>query len=220
MRIALAIVTIVVLCGLAPSRAGLANVDYQSVIGAQHPAAVALARALDARLTLRYTRSGEKVYIQSCRTSPTGCPSRIAAFAQIITDSSNEHGVDPFLTAGIAMRESRFNPMAVGPVGERGIIQLHPQYRGKTVPFVYDDEYRASCSEQPGACQREVVDAGLALLNWAVKHCGGSILKGLGWYNSGRCSDGFYARAVLRERRKLLRIAKQPEPVFQAVSSK
>ncbi len=218
MRNVLIILSIVTLTVLVPSRAGFANVDYRAMLG-MHPTALALARALDARLTLRRTRAGEIVHVHHCRKSRSGCRARIAALARIVTESSNEHGVDPFLTAGMAMRETAFHPMAVGPVGERGIIQLHPRFRGKTVPFVYDEDYRNRCSEQPGACQREVVDAGLALFNWAVKHCGGSISKGLAWYNSGRCGDSFYGRAVLRERRKLLRLAKQAEPNSQAVFS-
>lgn len=210
------LLSIIILSVVAPSGSGFANVDYRAMLG-MHPTALALARALDSRLTLHHSRAGDAVHVYHCRKSETGCRSRIAALARIITESSEEYGVDPFLTAGMAIRETKLNPMAVGPVGERGIIQLHPLYRGKTVPFVYDEAYRDRCVKQPGACQREVVDAGLSLFNWAVKHCGGSIMQGLGWYNSGHCRDSFYGRAVLRERRRLLRLAKRPIANSQSV---
>ena len=147
-----------------------------------------------------------------------GCRARIAKLSRLITEASNRAGVDPFLTAAIAVRESGLNPLAVSPVGARGVVQLNPKYRGKTVPFVYNESYREQCGRRPGACQREVLDAGLGLYQWAVTRCGGSVEKGLAWYNSGRCDKkNGYAASVLRERRRLLRLAKDADPTQQAV---
>ena len=193
-----------------------AAIDYRAIVG-DHPSSIALARGLDARLLLRRGRRGEVMHVQHCRQSQGGCRARIAAMARLITDSSNEFGFDPFLTAGVAMRESGLNPLAVSPVGAVGIVQLHPKYRGKTVPFVYNERYRAECARQPGGCQREVLDAGLGLLAWAIERCDGDVQKGLGWYNSGHCQSNRYARSVLRERRRLLRQAKGIEPGQQTV---
>jgi hypothetical protein len=193
------------------------GMDYRDVIGG-HPTSLALARAIDARLIVRENRRGEPIHVQHCRVVDGGCRARVAKLSRLITESSNRAGVDPFLTAAIAMRESGLNPLAVSPVGARGVVQLNPKYRGKTVPFIYNQSYREQCSRRPGACQREVLDAGLGLYRWAVSRCGGNVEKGLAWYNSGRCDkQNGYAASVLRERRRLLRLAKDADPSQSAV---
>jgi hypothetical protein len=198
----------------APAAEG---VDYRRALG-DHPTSLALARAIDARLIVRESRQGEPIHVQHCRVSDGGCRARIATLSRLITEASNRAGVDPFLTAGIAVVESGLNPLAVSPVGARGVVQLNPKYRGKTVPFVYNERYRDECGRRPGACQREVIEAGLGLYDWAVTRCGGDVEKGLAWYNSGRCDKrNGYASSVLRERRRLLRSAKQANPGLQAV---
>ena len=193
------------------------GVDYRVVVG-EHPSSLALARAIDARLIVRENRQGQPIHVQHCRVVDGGCRARIATLSRLITEASNRAGVDPFLTAAIAVRESGLNPLAVSPVGARGVVQLNPKYRGKTVPFVYNESYREQCGHRPGACQREVLDAGLGLYRWAVTRCGGNVEKGLAWYNSGRCDkqNGF-AASVLRERRRLLRLAKDTDPTQPAV---
>ena len=186
-------------------------IDYRSAVG-DHPSSLALARAIDARLIVRETREGKPIHVQHCRVVEGGCRARVATLSRLITEASNRAGVDPFLTAAIAMRESGLNPLAVSPVGARGVVQLNPRYRGKTAPFVYNESYREQCSRRPGACQREVLDAGLGLYRWAVGRCGGDVQKGLAWYNSGRCDKrNGYASSVLRERRRLLRLAKDAD---------
>ena len=142
------------------------GIDYRNAIG-DHPTSLALARAIDARLIVRESRQGQPIHVQHCRVADGGCRARIAALSRLITEASNRAGVDPFLTAGIALRESGLNPLAVSPVGARGVVQLNPKYRGKTVPFVYNERYREECARRPGACQREVLEAGLGLYEWA-----------------------------------------------------
>ena len=198
----------------APAAEGI---DYRTAVG-DHPTSLALARAIDARLIVRESRQGKPIHVQHCRASAGGCRARIATMSRLITEASNRAGVDPFLTAGIAVVESGLNPLAVSAVGARGVVQLNPKYRGKTVPFVYNERYREKCSRRPGACQREVLEAGLGLSEWAVARCGGDVEKGLAWYNSGRCDkQNGYASSVLRERRKLLGLAKDAGQGLQAV---
>jgi len=193
------------------------TIDYRAALG-DHPTSLALARAIDARLIVRETREGRPIHVQHCRVVEGGCRVRIATLSRLITETSIRAGVDPFLTAAIAVRESGLNPLAVSPVGARGVVQLNPKYRGKTVPFVYNERYRNQCSRRPGACQREVLEAGLGLYQWAVERCGGNVQKGLAWYNSGRCDKkNGYASSVLKERRRLLRLAKQVDTAQGAV---
>ena len=229
MRIASLIIAIVLISGWhSRSEAGPASseavpasaeqaIDYRAAVG-DHPSSLALARAIDARLIVRENREGKPIHVQHCRVVEGGCRARIATLSRLITEASNRAGVDPFVTAAIAMRESGLNPLAVSPVGARGVVQLNPRYRGKTVPFVYNESYREQCSRRPGACQREVLDAGLGLYRWAVTRCGGDVEKGLAWYNSGHCDKkNGYAGSVLRERRRLLRLAKEADPSVAAV---
>ena len=193
------------------------SIDYRAAVG-EHPTSLALARAIDARLIVRENREGKPIHVQHCRVVEGGCRARIATLSRLITETSNRAGVDPFLTAAIAMRESGLNPLAVSPVGARGVVQLNPKYRGKTVPFVYNEKYRKQCSRRQGACQREVLEAGLGLYKWAVERCGGNVEKGLAWYNSGRCDKkNGYASSVLRERKRLLKLAKQSPPAYSSV---
>jgi hypothetical protein len=193
------------------------SIDYRAAVG-DHPTSLALARAIDARLTVRENREGEPIHVQHCRVVEGGCRARVATLSRLITEASNRAGVDPFLTAAVAMRESGLNPLAVSPVGARGVVQLNPKYRGKTVPFVYNESYREQCGRRAGACQREVLDAGLGLYQWAVQRCGGDVAKGLAWYNSGRCDKrNGYAASVLSERRRLLRLAKSAARAQAAV---
>ena len=192
-------------------------IDYRAAVG-EHPTSLALARAIDTRLIVRESRAGEPIHVQHCRVVAGGCRARIATLSRLITETSNRASVDPSLTAAIALRESGLNPLAVSPVGARGVVQLNPKYRGKTVPFIYNESYREQCSRRPGACQREVIEAGLGLYKWAVSRCGGDVQKGLAWYNSGRCDkQNGYASSVLRERRRLLRLAKAADSGQAAV---
>ena len=93
-------------------------IDYRAAVG-DHPTSLALARAVDARLTIREDREGRTIHVQHCRVVDGGCRARVAALSRLITEASNRAGVDPFLTAAIAMRESGLNPLAVSPVGAR-----------------------------------------------------------------------------------------------------
>jgi len=166
----------------------------------------ALTRALDRRMTV--WRSGSRsVYVSHCRAVRGGCPERTAAFAQLIGDVAQTHAVDPFLLAAIAIRESGLDPTAAGAAGERGIVQLHPRGSGSRVRYVRSEAYRRRCRSRPDACQREVLEAGAALLSRGIVRCGG-VREALGAYNRGTCGETRYTTRVMNERQRLLRLAK------------
>jgi soluble lytic murein transglycosylase-like protein len=50
-------------------------------------------------------------------------PSHLAPFIQ---EAARAYGLDPRLVAAVARQESGFNPIAVSPVGARGVMQLMP----------------------------------------------------------------------------------------------
>lgn len=174
---------------------------------APDPVALRLARALEKRLTVWRTPTGGVVHVSHCRGVREGCRARIAAFARWMAELSRANGVDPFVVAAIAVRESGLDPFAQGAAGEMGIVQLHPRGIGRRVRFVQSEAYRRRCSRDPGACQREVLDVGVRHLAQAVEHCG-SIEAGLGAYNTGECRENAYSARVMRERARLLELAK------------
>ncbi|MEM9070941.1 MAG: transglycosylase SLT domain-containing protein [Myxococcota bacterium] len=170
------------------------------------PSAIALARALDARLTV--WQAGERrVYVRHCRNARVDCRARVVALSRLISESAHRHQVDPFLVAAMALRESGLNPFAEGSVGERGIVQLHPRGVGSRVRFVRSEGYRRRCERRPDACQAEVIEAGASHVASAMERCG-SVPEALGAYNTGVCQETGYSRRVLEERENLLRLAK------------
>jgi hypothetical protein len=174
---------------------------------------VALARALDERMTVWRAPSGRRVYARSCRRARGvrgGCRERIVALVQLMVDVGRERGVDPFLLAAMALRESGLNPYALGGAGERGIVQLHPRGVGSHVRFVRSEGYRRRCERRADSCQREVVDAGARLLARAMRSCD-SVVEALGAYNGGECRETEYGHRVLRERASLIHLAKSPQ---------
>jgi len=191
------------LAGAVAASAGSAQTPEAA---ASDPSLAALSRALDRRLTV-WQAGDRPVYVRHCRSAPGGCRERTAAFAQLIADVSNEHEVDPFLVAAMAIRESGLDPTAAGAAGERGIVQLHPRGYGSSVRFVQSEAYRRRCTRRPDACQREVLDVGARLLSRGIERCGG-VREGLGAYNRGACGATRYATRVMNERQRLLRLAK------------
>src|SRR5688572_25687954 len=157
--------------------AGIAVMAYSVAI----PAAAdeltnTITRALDARLTLYRTPSGRTMYVRHCRSAPGGCHARVAQLAGWIVEVSREHQVDPWLLAAMAVRESGLNPFAVGRAGGRGIVQIHPPgtaARGqRRASFLRSEGYRQRCAREPGACQREILEAGARHLAEWLRRCG------------------------------------------------
>jgi len=163
---------------------------------------LALADALEERVTVWHRPDGTSVHIGHCRFAPRGCRARIEQLATWIYESGEEEGVDPWILAAIAFRESGLNPWAVGRAGERGIIQLHPRgHEGSHSRFVRDEAYRERCRRLDGACQKEVLAAGARLLARSIRMCGGNVAAGLSGYNAGTCGGApEYGRRVLHER--------------------
>jgi hypothetical protein len=161
-----------------------------------------LQQALRFRVTIHTNRrTGYMVAAAHCRRASEGCDRRLFEFAHYLRDAGARNGIDPWLLAAMAFRESGLNPFAVGGVGELGILQLHPRSpTSKNVRFVKDGWYRMRCKREPGACQREVVDRAAEVLARAVVLCGGDMDRALSAYNTGRCGgNSSYARRVRRE---------------------
>ncbi len=150
--------------------------------------------------------TGRTVAAFHCRRAPEGCDRRLLEFAHYLTDAGQKTGLDPWLLAAMAFKESGFNPFAMGSLGELGILQLHPNNpRSRSVRFLHDEWYRKRFRREVWSCQREVVDRAAQLLAKSVELCGGNLKDALGAYNTGRCGGNVvYSKRILGER-KLLR---------------
>ncbi len=162
-----------------------------------------IAQALAARLTIWVSPQGRVVYAKHCRDAPGGCEARIAALTALLEEAAERHGLDPWLLAALAVRESMLNPAAIGRRGEAGIVQLHPRGAGQDMRYVQDADYREACQSEVDACQGPVVERGAQHLADAIHDCGG-VREGLGKYASGRCgAAASYVERLWAERERL-----------------
>lgn len=178
-----------------------------------------LQEALRSRLTVHvHPRTGARLPTKHCRHAAEGCDTRLAEFSRYLLEASEQYGLDAWLLAAMAFRESGLNPFAVGTRGEKGILQLHPKNRrAKDVRFVQDASYWARCQQKPGACQREVVERAAFILASSLGKCGGDLEQALGMYNTGRCGGSqTYAKRVLKERARLMSLAGVDEAPVRA----
>lgn len=160
-----------------------------------------LKSAMRARISLGHDKQGNDVLIYHCRKARGGCDQRLSEFARYLVDAGQAYGIDPWVMAAMALKESGLNPFAQGARGELGILQIHPKRRdARQVRFIRDDYYRMRCHREAGACQREVVRHAAHVLARSLELCGGNLRDALGAYNTGRCGGSrIYAKRVLLE---------------------
>ncbi|QQR90146.1 MAG: transglycosylase SLT domain-containing protein [Myxococcales bacterium] len=190
----LKIISIVVILSLAAS------------VSAEEPSLNLLTRAIQSAVTLNHSQTSAKpIFVRHCRSAQKGCGARMEAFAQYFVEAGKRFDLDPWLLAAMAFRESGLDPFAKGSVGERGLLQMHPQSPwGRRIRFVKDERYRKICKKQAGACQRELVQRAADLLSRSVRFCDGDLNAALGSYNTGRCGGNpDYARRVIDQRDQL-----------------
>jgi hypothetical protein len=154
-------------------------------------------------------RTGRTIPAFHCRHAAEGCEQRLGQFARYLVSAGVTHGIDPWLLAAMAFKESGFNPFAMGSVGELGILQINPGRRdAREVRFIRDQWYRNRCRKEPGACQQEIVNHAAQVLARSVELCKGDLEAALGAYNSGRCNGNKrYTKRVLTEVDELRRAA-------------
>lgn len=174
----------------------------------REPEVDALARALEARLTVHTRPDGTRILSRRCRESLVPCEARLRAFATLIHRSARRHALDPYLLAALAFRESGLDPFVLGRRREAGIVQLHPRGAGRDVRYVQDAAYREQCRSELDACQGPVLERGASTLARAIDACGG-LVAGLGAYATGHCTEHTeHAQRVLAERRRLRELSR------------
>lgn len=58
---------------------------------------------------------------------PKAFKNQSAAISEAIIQESKEHALDPYFLMAVISGESSFNPLARGPVGEMGLMQIRPE---------------------------------------------------------------------------------------------
>jgi hypothetical protein len=134
-----------------------------------------------------------------CDAGPGGCHARVQWLTRAFIEAGNEHGVDPFILAGIAASESAFNPLAEGSAGERSMMQLSKRHRNLHA-FMSSERTRTKCLGKLDMCHGSMIDRAARIIAKGLELCGG-IRPALRRYNSGRCESMAaerYARRVMR----------------------
>ncbi|MDH5672064.1 MAG: lytic transglycosylase domain-containing protein [Myxococcales bacterium] len=179
--------------------------------------------AIRARITVSVNqKTGDSIPAAHCRYAREGCERRLGEFAHYLVKAGRERGVDPWVMAAMAFRESGFNPFALGSLGEMGILQINPGRKdARSVRFIQDDWYRKRCRRQPGACQLEIVRHAAAVLARSLERCSGDMVEALGAYNTGRCGgNNRYAKRILNDRLELRRTVGLDPPNLAGKGSK
>jgi len=96
---------------------------------------------------------------------------------EAIENQAPEQGIDPWFLAGMAWRESRFDPTVVGSLGELGPLQVLPQYvTGRRGPFEVADlpTYEGGVGASLYAINRWRFDAGQGP-RWPLCYAAGNV---------------------------------------------
>lgn len=149
-------------------------------------------------------RYGSGGYVMHCRHASDGCEARVRRYAAAFAEAGASTRIDPFLLAAVALAESGLNPDAVGPGGERTIMQINP--RSPVFPVVW-----SRCSrEGEASCSPIAVHTAARMLVGVQARCG-TIERALQAYNTGDCNSTVrYARNVMRVRDRLIATSQEP----------
>jgi hypothetical protein len=156
----------------------------------------ALVAAILAVVTIASTPNGTPVYAPHFRDAAGGAEHRAEELASTFLFAEQVYGVDAYLLAALAFRESSLNAGAVGAQGEFSILQLHPRSR-------WGRAANTLCKGEASSCERVAVLEAARLLALGTKECGGEAVA-VGFYRTGRCTSGPGAERVLAVRARML----------------
>ena len=156
----------------------------------------ALVAAILAVVTIAFTPTGTPIYSPHFRDAPGGAEHRAEELASSFIFAEEVYGVDAYLLAALAFRESSLNADAIGTQGEFSILQLHPRSR-------WGRAAHTLCKGAEASCERTAVLEAARLLALGVKECG-SEARAVGFYRTGHCTEGVGAEPVLSLRVRML----------------
>jgi len=163
----------------------------------------ALVAAILAVVTIASTPAGTPIYVPHFRDAAGGAEHRAEELAATFLFAEEVYGVDAYLLAALAFRESSLNADAIGAQGEFSILQLHPRSRWGRAAITL-------CKGEQASCERVAVLEAARLLALGVKECG-SEARAIGFYRTGHCTEGVGADRVLNLRARMLSTAAQVE---------
>jgi hypothetical protein len=160
-----------------------------------------LAKAILLMVTVWITPSGDHIYAPHFRSAPEGPQNRALDLAADFTFAEKVTGVDRYLLAALAFRESAFDANAIGEQNEFTIMQLHPRSKvGRST---------AEFCKLGIQCERVAVLAAAQILAIGIKQCGNEAST-LGFYRTGHCIAGPGAKRVLEVRALMLELNQPP----------
>jgi hypothetical protein len=164
------------------------------------------AQAILLMVTVWITPSGDAVYAPQFRNAPLGAETRALDLAADFSFAEEVYGVDRYLLAALAYRESAFDANALGEQNEFTVMQLHPRSTAgrETARF---------CRMHPAQCEQKAILVAARVLAQGRAECGTEALA-LGYYRTGKCVAGPGAQRVLEARARML--ASLSAPPLQA----
>jgi soluble lytic murein transglycosylase len=93
---------------------------------------------------------------------PKTYKSRASTIARTIIDEAAKHSLDPYFVMAVISGESSFNPLAIGPVGEIGMMQIRPQ-TGKWMSEILKTSWKG---EETLRDPVKNIKLGVAYLSW------------------------------------------------------
>jgi soluble lytic murein transglycosylase len=112
---------------------------------------------------------------------PKAYKSQAHAVAKTIIDEASAHLLDPYFVMAVISGESSFNPLAKGPVGEIGLMQIRPS-TGKWMSDLLKTKWRGDNSLKDPVTN---VKLGVAYLSWLRTKFDGNGQLYLAAYNMG-----------------------------------
>lgn len=112
---------------------------------------------------------------------PKNYQKRAYSIGRTIIDEAHKYSLDPYFILAVISGESSFNPLAVGPVGEIGMMQIRPT-TGKWISEIIKTRWNGASSLRDPV---QNIKLGVAYLSWLRNKFQGHGQLYLAAYNMG-----------------------------------
>lgn len=112
---------------------------------------------------------------------PKAYKAKASVVAKTIIDEASKHSLDPYFVMAVISGESSFNPLAIGPVGEIGLMQIRPS-TGEWMANIIKSSWKGDKTLKNPV---ENIKLGVAYLSWLRTKFQGHGQLYLAAYNMG-----------------------------------
>lgn len=126
----------------------------------------------------------KNIYTFVKKRLPKNYKYRAHSIAHTIITEASRHSLDPYFVMAVIAGESSFNPLAVGPVGEIGMMQIRPS-TGEWVSGIMKSKWRGKNSLRDPVYNIKI---GVAYLSWLRNKFQGNGQLYVAAYNMGPLS--------------------------------